>query len=400
MNSSQRQSYDFRLIRNMNDRIVLNLILENRAISGAHLARLSGMQPSTISNIIKGLSRRGLVNNLGKGKSTFKGGKRPFLWEINPDAAYSIGLDVEIGQIAITMLGLNGSTKYQKTYVNEGVGSPDDLTMQMLSCVDDVIRQSGVPVEKILGAGIAVAGIVNRETGEIMMTDIVPQLSFSLTDELQKKYHFPVIAENNANASAVGSKVVGRARDVRNFMTVLVKVDAKVAGLGIGLVLNGELYHGASYCSGEVTPEFPPIYHMISRLRGQLETGNTLKKYSDKLEDLTIHMLMDAAREGDELAIHYFDRLGRLIGNSISKQVGLINPSRVIITGDIAEVGDLILPQLTETIAFDLVSYSREDLNIVVSRSGRYSVAVGAASIILDEFLKVPSFSYNQIIDP
>ena len=397
MDQGKVQSYDFRLIRNINDRIVLNLILENESISGADLARLSGMQPSTISNILKGLKKRDLVNNLGKGESTFKGGKRPFLWEINSSAAYALGLDVEIGQTAIALLGLNGDVKKKKIYKTNGITNPRELSQHLLRSVNDLIKDSGVDLEKILGAGIAIAGIVNRGSGEVMMTDIIPQMNFSITSALQKKYQFPVIAENNANASAIGSKVVGTARGERNFMTVLIKVDAHVSGIGIGLVLNGELYHGTNYCSGEVTPEYPPMYNMISRLRDHFNKGKILKKYLNKIEDLNIRMLIDAANKGDALAIHYFMLLGRLIGSSIAKHIAMINPARVIITGDVAEVGDIILDPIKELVSYELVSVSKESLSIVASESGRYSVAVGAASIILDEFLKVPAFTTNRI---
>jgi predicted NBD/HSP70 family sugar kinase len=222
-------------------------------------------------------------------------------------------------------------------------------------------------------------------------------MNFSITSALQKKYQFPVIAENNANASAIGSKVVGTARGERNFMTVLIKVDAHVSGIGIGLVLNGELYHGTNYCSGEVTPEYPPMYNMISRLRDHFNKGKILKKYLNKIEDLNIRMLIDAANKGDALAIHYFMLLGRLIGSSIAKHIAMINPARVIITGDVAEVGDIILDPIKELVSYELVSVSKESLSIVASKSGRYSVAVGAASIILDEFLKVPAFTTNRI---
>ncbi|MBT5235988.1 MAG: ROK family transcriptional regulator [Candidatus Marinimicrobia bacterium] len=397
MDQGKVQSYDFRLIRNINDRIVLNLILENESISGADLARLSGRQPSTISNILKGLKKRDLVNNLGKGESTFKGGKRPFLWEINSSAAYALGLDVEIGQTAIALLGLNGDVKKKKIYKTNGITNPRELSQHLLRSVNDLIKDSGVDLEKILGAGIAIAGIVNRGSGEVMMTDIIPQMNFSITSALQKKYQFPVIAENNANASAIGSKVVGTARGERNFMTVLIKVDAHVSGIGIGLVLNGELYHGTNYCSGEVTPEYPPMYNMISRLRDHFNKGKILKKYLNKIEDLNIRMLIDAANKGDALAIHYFMLLGRLIGSSIAKHIAMINPARVIITGDVAEVGDIILDPIKELVSYELVSVSKESLSIVASKSGRYSVAVGAASIILDEFLKVPAFTTNRI---
>ena len=397
MNLSTVQSYDFRLIRNINERIVLNLILENETISGADLARLSGMQPSTISNILKGLKRRDLVKNLGKGESTFKGGKRPFLWEINSSAAYALGLDVEIGQTAIALLGLNGDVKKKKIYKTDGITNPKELSQHILRSVADLIKDSGVELEKILGAGIAIAGIVNRGSGEVMMTDIIPQMNFSITSAMQKKYNFPVIAENNANASAIGSKVVGNAKGERNFMTVLIKVDAHVSGIGVGLVLNGELYHGTNYCSGEVTPEYPPMYNMISRLRDHFNKGKILKKYINKIEDLNIRLLIDAANEGDALAIQYFMLLGSLIGSSISKHIAMINPARVIITGDVAEVGDLILDSIKEFVSYGLVPVSKESLSIVASKSGRYSVAVGAASIILDEFLKVPAFTTNRI---
>lgn len=396
MKNSKVQTYDFRSIRNINDRVVLNLILENRVVSGADLARLTGMRPSTTSNIIKGLHERDLVTFLGKGESTNKGGKRPYLWEINGDSVYAIGMDVEIGQVAITMLGLNGSVKDELIYKTDKLSTPEELSDQLLESVNDLIKRTKVDEDRILGIGIAIAGIVNRDTGNVIMTDIIPHMNFSLTRALAKRYDFPIIAENNANASAIGSKIVGSARGQQDFMSVLIKVDSHVSGIGIGLVLNGELYHGNSFSSGEITAEFPPMYNMISRLRDKFSEGKILRKFENNIEDLNIRILIDSALEGDELALHYFSLLGRMIGTSIAKHIAMINPAQVIITGEIAELGDIVLDPIMKIVKYELVSASMEQLEILMSKSGSYSVAIGAASIILNEFLKVPTFKASQ----
>jgi len=340
---SKMQTFDFRLVRNYNDRIVLNLILEYDEISGADLARITGMQPSTISNILKGFERKNLTINKGKGDSTFKGGKRPTLWSINGESAYALGVDVEIGEIAISILQLNGIVRFKKIYKSGKSNNAEELIAHINLAIEKALKANNGISDKIFGMGVAFAGIVDHEKGIVLMTDVIPQMNINLAAQLEEKYKFPIILENNANAVAIGSLWVGSAKGIRNFMTVLLEINTDVFGMGIGIVLNGDVYHGSTYCAGELSPPLVNMQNILSRIRGSIQTSPKLKKYAENIDNITINILVHAACEGDKVAIQFFNILGNLIGKTISQLVALINPERVIIAGDVAEVGQYLL---------------------------------------------------------
>lgn len=392
------QTGDIRLIKDINDRLVLNLIREHEIISGADLAQITGMRPSTISNILKSLTGRSLIVNMGKGESTEKGGKRPFLWSLKSDAAYAIGIDVEIGEITATVLNLVGQAVSQKVYRVSQTRDVEEVVEQIAGVITDISKQAGLTADNILGVGIAVAGVVESESGQIIISDILDELNVPLRTYLQRSFSFPIAIENNANAAAIGAKWVGSAKGCKNFMTVLIEMDKNVGGIGIGMVLNDELYHGAKYCSGELNVSLPTLSATLHTLRHRFHQGSILKHYQSNPEDLDIYKMIDAAREGDEVARYYFVILGHLIGKNIAKSVGLLNPERLILAGEVSELKDMLINPVQREIEVEVLKFSSECLTIATSIHGRYSVAMGAASIILNDFFTVPIIKKKQIV--
>ncbi len=385
------QTGDHKLLKSINERIVLNLVRLNKVISSSDLVRITGMQPSTIFNILRDLTSNSRVLNLGKGDSTEKGGKRPYLWGLNRDAAYAIGIDVEIGQLTAVVLNFSSEIVCKKVKKIEASEKIDKLVRQIVTVVDEIIAEAHIGYDKILGVGIAVAGIVKSDTGIVVMTDVLPEVNVPLLDALNKVFSLPVFVENNANASVVGEKWIGVAKESKNCLNVLVEFDKGVSGLGIGLMVNEELYRGSSFSAGEINIAMPDLHEVLSYVRTHLANGPVLRKYDTSPQELEIEVMIDAAKRGDDVAISFFARLGNQIGKNISRIVAAFNPDMLILSGDIAEVGDLVVGPVRNVVDMDLLSVSSEALEIVTSSQGHYSVAIGAASLILSDYFKVPN---------
>src|SRR5512147_2940290 len=99
VNKRKLLSFHGKVVKDINERVVLKLIQEQDIISSSDLVKITGMRPSTIFNILKELSAKSFVSFYGKGESTKKGGKKPFNWNLNKDAACTIGLDIEVGEM-------------------------------------------------------------------------------------------------------------------------------------------------------------------------------------------------------------------------------------------------------------------------------------------------------------
>lgn len=385
------QTGDHRLLKNINERLVLNLVRLNRIISSSDLVRITGMQPSTIFNILRDLTENSHVLNLGKGDSTEKGGKKPYLWGLNKDAAYAIGIDIEIGQLTTVVLNFSSEIVCKKVRKIETAKTLDELVGQIVKAVNEVISEAHVDSGKILGVGIAVAGIVNSEAGIVVMTDVLPEVNVPFLQAVNKVFEFPVFVENNANASVVGEKWIGVAKDSNNCLNVLIEFDKGVSGLGIGFLVNEELYRGSSYSAGEVNIAMPDLHDVLLNVRTHLSEGQILKRFDSSPHELEIEIMIDAAKNGDSVAISFFARLGNQIGKNISRIVAAFNPDMLILSGDVAEVGDMIVGPVKSVIDMDLLSVTSEALKIVTSSQGHFSVATGAASIVLSDYFKVPN---------
>ena len=391
------QTGDIKLIKNLNVRLVLNLIRKHESISAAGLAKITGMRPSTISNIVKELLEKGLVVKKGKGESTEKGGKRPILLGLNAEGKYFIGLDIEIGMITSVLLDLTGDIIYKSKQKVDFQDDLDKVVEEVMSAIQTIKNETSVDEDQILGIGIAIAGIVNIEKGYVSQSDILTSTNFSLLEKIESKVDIPVMLDNNANATAIGAKWVGAAKECDNFVTILVEIEQNVGGLGIGLIINGELYNGGTFGAGELNIKLPTLHDTIFSQEVLIEKGKVLKKYKDNLNAIDIDVMIKAVKKGDKVAKKYFKILGNRLGRTLACPISMVNPKKIVIAGEVAEAGDALIQPIRDQFELEMLPIIEDNLEIVTNQYGKYSVAMGAASLIIDEFFKVPVVKSSKV---
>lgn len=383
-------SFHARVVKDINEQLVLRLIREHDTISSTELAAITEMRPSTVFNILKVLSARSLVSFYGKGNSTGKGGKKPFIWTLNRDAAYVIGLDIEVDEMTWVVLDFTGSLIAKKTVRLKTGTNVDELTDIIIKMVDVIIQENNLDRDKILGLGIAFAGVVDYKNGIVVMSSVIPEMNFPLLEKLSV-LPFPILIENNANAAAVSLKWNGNDKLMKNYMMVLVEIDKNVSGLGIGIVIEGELYHGSSFCAGELYPHLPSLKEILTSMRSRFVDSPALAEYASSIESLDMEVLLCAALNGDEIAKQVFSIIGNIVGQTISPAVALLNPDTLVITGNVSEVEDVVIEEMRKAIEMNVLSLTSNALNIMADKYHQYSVAVGAAALILEDYFKLPS---------
>jgi predicted NBD/HSP70 family sugar kinase len=389
MNRKQLLSFRARVVKDINEQLVLKLIQENEIISSTNLVKITGMRPSTIFNILKELSKKSLVSFYGKGDSTEKGGKKPYLWRLNKESAFIIGLDIEVGEMTSVVLDFSGGIIAKKIIKLDTGSTLNELAGNIIKVVNEIIIENKIVKEKILGLGVAFAGVVDYPNGIVIMTSVLPEMNFPLLEKLNS-LPFPVLIENNANAAAIGLKWNGYNKTKRNFLIVLAEIDKNVSGLGIGIIIDGELYRGASSCAGELYPHLPTLKEILSTMRSRFVEGKILKNYVSSPESVDIELLLDAAKQGDEIAKLAFSKIGDIVGQTIAPAVALLNPDSLIITGVVSELEDVLIASVRNAIEMRVLSITSNTLNIVADKYHHYSVAVGAASLILEDYFSLP----------
>ena len=108
------------------------------------------------------------------------------------------------------------------------------------------------------------------------------------------------------------------------------------------------------------------------------------------MDSIDIELLLDAAKQGDPIAKLVFSMIGSIVGQTIATAVAILNPDTLIITGVVSELKDVVIDAIRKEIEMRVISVTSNTLNIIADKYHHYSVAVGAASLVLDDFFSLP----------
>jgi len=379
-------------VKNFNKHAIIDLIrFTPNGISRIELARELGLTRAAITATINDLQKADLVREV-KGKHP--NGRRPIVLEINPKRGYVVGVD--IGATHITTLLANYSAQvideYEKSIdIMEG---PEKVLDQVCDMIGVLISRSGVSKEKIHAMGVGVPGPVVVGTGMVSDPPIMPGWNrLPIDQHLQSKMGIPVTVSNDAELGAVGEWAYGAGRGERNLAYIKVG-----RGIGAGLLIDGRIYHGATGSAGEIghitINESGPMCSCGNR--GCLEAmagGNAVAKNAIQMvkeggrsslsgikpiESITSRNVIDEAFRGDLLSQQIMIEAGQHLGTAIAGLVNIFNPSIVIIGGNMARIGDLMLEPIRKTVQERSLPLASSNLRIATALLGRRSSGMGA----------------------
>jgi len=277
----------------------------------------------------------------------------------------------------------------------ESTYEPENL----ISAIADLtksLRESGA----IKSVGVAIPGLVNRETDRVLISTGLPFTAQEhIHAELMQATGLRFELENDANAAAYGEYKAGAGRDARDIFYIGIG-----EAIGGAIILDGKLWTGASGCAGEIghitidtegaecvcgntgcletTASGPNI---VRRARERLNRDSTSSLSSLAMqENFTAADLALAATNGDDFSIMMLERTGRSIGIAVASIINLLSIERVILGGPIMEAGELILKPIIEEAGKRTFQPCFEATRIVAAELGANGVAIGAALLAKD----------------
>ncbi|MFL5696743.1 MAG: ROK family protein [Ktedonobacteraceae bacterium] len=401
----QIKSADRFLIRNINQSILLNLIRAHAPISRPQLATLSGLSQVTVIKITNNLIERHLILEKEYAEST--GGRRAGLLEINPEGGFAIGLIPQPSSLTAVILNLNSDLVYSQQWnitLRDNYPQAIDL---FAHCVEELFSKSGIPKEKIIGVGLGMGGLIDAEHGYCIDSWIMNWQNVEISHPLEDRLGIPIFLDNDVNCLAIYEKLFGQGQPYHHFLVVAIG-----GGVGLGIVINGDLYRGAFGGAGEfghtaVTTEGRLC---VCGNHGCLETyisdAGIVKNYLEYVHATTYNLekgiqeptafeLVERAKNGDEAAIAAFQRAGILLGVSLANLVNIFNPECIVLSGPNTDAsilaGDLLLEPMRQAFKQHLFSQIGKDLHFIVERRGFESWARGAGSLVLRHFFASPA---------
>lgn len=392
-----------RLLRDLNQSIVLNLIAEHGSISRTEVARQSGLPAATVTRIVGNFLTAGLISEESSEESS--GGRRPVLLRINPGAGHVVGVKLREDSMTVTVCDLNCTTIHScEGALAEGT-EPHRVVEAIAETVRRCIAEAGVAANRVLGVGIGLAGLIDSSHGLCRFSSILGWENVELGPALEFKLRLPVRIDNDVNTLAVAERHFGAGRDVANFLLVTVG-----RGVGLGIVLRGEIYRGSQGGAGEFghmtvdTTEDalmcncgkPGCLEAIASDYGILRAA-TGTDPGHHVED-TIVPLIQRAEDGDTHLRAIFARSGRALGIAVANLINIFDPSRVLLGGEGLRAGDLILQPMRETMPLHVFGRTRKNVDLVLLPTDEANWARGAASLILREVFQPPIYENQEAL--
>ena len=231
-----------RLLRELNDRAALDLLVERGPLTRAQIGERTGLSKVTASQLLSRLESRGLVAVVG----SQAGGRGPnaALYAVVPSSAYVAG--VEVGPDGVTA-GVADITGHIAAQVTVDPNGADDPVKMVHSAVVKACRSAKVALPKLSAFVIGTPGVIDPGSGDVQFSFDLPAWHEGVLDALRNDLRRPVTIENDVNLAAIAERAYGAAREVDDF--ALMWLDR---GMGLSLMLGGRLHRGRSGGAGEI----------------------------------------------------------------------------------------------------------------------------------------------------
>ena len=379
---------------------ILEVIRKNGPISRTDISKMTELNIVTVSNYVSHYIKTGLVIEGELDEST--GGRKPVLVELNPKAGYIVGVGLNmLNMVGVLVdLEINVITEVKRERLPE---NSEAVVRQMVDLAADMIEKSELDKTKIVGVGVGVPGIIDERGRTIRWPQSLGEkdvsVCLSIKDTFEKRLNVPTFVENDANAAVLGEKWLGLDRDVKHLVYMF-------SGVGVGIIINGEIYRGASGAAGELGVSSlkvsrEEILGMAAHLgRWEMDLGMTRraqelvqKGNASILKDLaggdvrkiTFKELVKAVKEKDQLTLKIVEEGGYALGKKISFLVNLLNPEIVVIGGGVEDCGAPLLDAIKAAVREWAIEEAASRVKVIPSAFGENAVALGVVGIVARE---------------
>ena len=366
------------LARDINRDIILEIIRSKQPISRADLSRSSGLQPSTVSNIVEQLITEKWIM---EGAATKRPrGRRPTLLSLN-DQLVIIAADVRPTKAVLAVVDLNG-----RLLAHEEIrvfSNADRSVAAITTAMEGLCKR--FPTYSFEGAGVSVPGRVHPVTQELILAPNLKWSSFALKQVLEERLGLQVEMDNDANACLLSELWFGRMDGVRN--AVLISVSE---GLGTAILANGQIISGLNGLAGEfghipIDPNGPLCGCGMHGCWETFASSNAaLRFYNENPAGSTVNDIQDLMyrmEDGDEPALAALEKQARNLGRGLRLVTAALSPEVILVTGALTTCWARFGPIVEEELAAGILAGSAP--RIQITTEGELARLRGAAAIAL-----------------
>ncbi|MGL5787944.1 MAG: ROK family transcriptional regulator [Bacteroidales bacterium] len=378
-------------------------ILRFYALNGdsciSDLSKEMNLSIPTITKFIAELIDEGYV--LDFGKQDTNGGRKPNIYGLNPNAGFFIGVDIKRHSLSMGVLNFKGELLFSESNIDFKLENTPEALDALCIAIRSFSSRNNLNNDKIISIAINMSGRVNTATGYSYSTFYFNEEP--LTDILENKLGHKIFIDNDSRTMCYGEYMSGEIKSEKNVLFINASW-----GLGMGMILDGNLYYGHSGFSGEFghLPFFGNEIFCHCGKKGCLETGASgsamyrilLEKHkegarsilSSAIENnasIKTEDLVTAVNKEDMLMIEIIEEIGANLGKGIAGLINLFNPELVIIGGTLAQTEDYLLLPIKSAVKKYSLNLVNKDTVIRRSKLGDKSGMIGACLIARNRIL-------------
>ena len=314
---------------------------------------------------------------------------------------YILGLDIGGTKISFAISTTRGEILNKTLLPTEVEKGPDYTINKIIKSIRNLLKSSNVSLSEVKGIGIGSPGPLDPVKGAILNTPNMPGWDgICLKEIFGREFNLPVILDNDANAAALGEKIFGAGKNIKDMFYFTVST-----GIGGGLIINNRIYRGASFDAAEVghtviLPDGPrckcgkhgclealasgTAIAREARQRVKVKPSSLILELANHNKELiSAEVVSRAAEAGDELANQIYQEAGRFLGIGVANVLNLINPEMVVIGGGVSLAGELLFKPVRESAKKEAFGRTYQACKIVPAKLGNEAGVLGAVSLVL-----------------
>lgn len=388
-------------IKTLNQFRILNTIRIAGSISRTEIAQIIGHSRATVTNITATMIKSGLIYEKEIEDSTTRGRNRVML-AMNPDAAHVVGIKVSAFRIGCVVTDILANVKSSIVMPVRTAERPVEFVADLIEeAIRHCVKEAGLTLNQISGIGIGIPGLVDGREGVSYWSPLYKRGVTPLKDLIQKRFAIDTYVDNDTNTVTLSHLWVGEGKGLNNFVVVTIE-----DGLGMGVVIDGELYRGNHGFAGEIghfiaTPGgeqcrcgkkgcYEAYISNFGILNGVKQLCAHGEWSCEAPKTLTYEQILEGAQSGDPVLVEIFKRAGLYLGLAISGIIQIFNPSKIIITGNGTQSGELLFNTMYTTLEESTASDLESTTEVSVHPWQDIDWSLGAACLALQQLYKSP----------
>lgn len=376
-------------------RAVLKEIRKQGRIARVDVARETGISQATVTSITAELLREELIVEVPRdpGGPDLKRGRPRVDLQLNGNAYAVAGIKVTADSLSLVLIDYLGDQMAEDVHpLPAQAVTTEEMASELTAGLTRLATKAGITFDDISAVGIGLAGIVDAHSGHVHWSPNLVERNVPLRDTLTDRLGRPVFLDNDANLVAMAEMYFGYGRDVRDFLVVTVET-----GVGMGIVLDGELYRGTRGCGAEFGHTKVQLDGALCRCgqRGCLEAyvadyallreaaiGGVPGDQRTATEQ--VRTLIEAGSSGDEMARTIIQRAGRMFAMGLANLVNIFDPQLIILSGERMQSDFLYADEVIASIRKSIVQVDADPPEVIIHRWGDLMWAMGAAAYALN----------------